>query len=95
MAVWGTPTAREDDAERAVRAALDLVDAVGTLGPGIQARCGVLTGEAAVSLDAQNQGMVAGDLVNTSARLQGGSVRQATPTTQLQSRRSRSACCSA
>ena len=28
MAVWGTPVAREDDPERAVRAALDLVDAV-------------------------------------------------------------------
>ena len=28
MAVWGAPTAHEDDAERAVRAALDLVDAV-------------------------------------------------------------------
>ena len=34
MAVWGTPTAREDDAERAVRAALELVDAVRALGPG-------------------------------------------------------------
>src|ERR687898_1378996 len=32
MAVWGTPTATEDDAERAVRAALDLVTAVSTLG---------------------------------------------------------------
>src|SRR3954453_21458164 len=31
MAVWGAPTAREDDAERAVRAALELVDAVRTL----------------------------------------------------------------
>jgi class 3 adenylate cyclase/tetratricopeptide (TPR) repeat protein len=70
MAVWGTPTAREDDAERSVRAALDLVDAVQTLGPGIQARAGVLTGEAAVTLGATNQGMVAGDLVNTAARLQ-------------------------
>jgi class 3 adenylate cyclase/tetratricopeptide (TPR) repeat protein len=70
MAVWGAPTAREDDAERSVRAALDLVDAVRTLGPGIQARAGVLTGEAAVTLGATNQGMVAGDLVNTAARLQ-------------------------
>jgi class 3 adenylate cyclase len=70
MAVWGTPTAREDDAERSVRAALDLVDAVQVLGATIQARAGVLTGEAAVTLGATNQGMVAGDLVNTAARLQ-------------------------
>jgi class 3 adenylate cyclase/tetratricopeptide (TPR) repeat protein len=70
MAVWGAPVAREDDAERAVRAGLDLVDAVQTLGPGIQARAGVLTGEAAVTLGATNQGMVAGDLVNTASRLQ-------------------------
>ncbi|HXX60343.1 MAG TPA: adenylate/guanylate cyclase domain-containing protein, partial [Candidatus Sulfotelmatobacter sp.] len=70
MAVWGAPTAHEDDAERAVRAALDLVDAVGALGPAIQARAGVLTGEAAVTLGATNQGMVAGDLVNTASRLQ-------------------------
>ena len=70
MAVWGTPVAHEDDAERAVRAALELVDAVRGLGPAIQARAGVLTGEAAVTLGATNQGMVAGDLVNTAARLQ-------------------------
>jgi class 3 adenylate cyclase/tetratricopeptide (TPR) repeat protein len=70
MAVWGAPTAHEDDAERAVRAALDLVDAVGVLGKGIEARAGVLTGEAAVTLGATNQGLVAGDLVNTASRLQ-------------------------
>jgi class 3 adenylate cyclase/tetratricopeptide (TPR) repeat protein len=70
MAVWGTPTAREDDAERAVRAGLDLVDSVRSLGPGIQARAGILTGETAVTIGATNQGMVAGDIVNTAARLQ-------------------------
>ena len=70
MTVWGAPTAREDDAERSVRAALDLVDGVRALGASIQARAGVLTGEAAVTLGATNQGMVAGDLVNTAARLQ-------------------------
>ena len=74
MAVWGAPTAHEDDAERAVRAALDLVDAVAALGsPGagpLQARAAVLTGEAAVTIGATNQGMVAGDLVNTASRLQ-------------------------
>ena len=70
MAVWGAPVAREDDAERAVRAGLEVVDAVRVLGPGIQARAGVLTGEAAVTIGATNQGMVAGDLVNTASRLQ-------------------------
>ena len=54
MAVWGTPTATEDDAERAVRAALDLVAAVSALGQEagaeeLRARAGVLTGEAAVT----------------------------------------------
>ncbi|HEX5450962.1 MAG TPA: adenylate/guanylate cyclase domain-containing protein, partial [Candidatus Limnocylindrales bacterium] len=70
MAVWGAPVAQEDDAERAVRAGLELVDAVRTLGVGIQARAGVLTGEAAVTIGATNQGMVAGDIVNTASRLQ-------------------------
>ena len=70
MAVWGAPTAHEDDAERAVRAGLELVDVVRGLGPTIQARAGVLTGEAAVTIGATNQGMVAGDLVNTASRLQ-------------------------
>ena len=70
MAVWGAPTAHEDDAERAVRAGLDLVDAVRALGPGIEARAGVLTGEAAVTIGATGEGMVAGDIVNTASRLQ-------------------------
>jgi class 3 adenylate cyclase/tetratricopeptide (TPR) repeat protein len=70
MAVWGAPIARENDAELAVRAGLELVDAVHRLGAGINARAGVLTGEAAVTVGATNQGMVAGDLVNTASRLQ-------------------------
>ena len=96
MAVWGTPTATEDDAERAVRAALDLVAAVSALGdevgaPELRARAGVLTGEAAVTLGAEGQGMVAGDLVNTASRVQavaapgtvfvGASTRRATEQT--------------
>ena len=76
MAVWGTPVAQEDDAERAVRAALDLVAAVAALGqevgaPDLAARAGVLSGEAAVTIGAEGQGMVAGDLVNTASRIQG------------------------
>jgi class 3 adenylate cyclase len=70
MAVWGAPIAHEDDAERSVQAALELVEAVRALGPGVAARAGVLTGEAAVTIGATNQGMVAGDLVNTASRLQ-------------------------
>src|SRR5579885_1661704 len=75
MAVWGTPVAQEDDAERAVRTALDLVAAVSALGdevgaPELQARAGVLTGEAAVNIGAVGEGMAAGDLVNTAARIQ-------------------------
>jgi class 3 adenylate cyclase/tetratricopeptide (TPR) repeat protein len=70
MAVWGTPTAHEDDAERAVRAAFEVLDGGRSLGAGIEARAGVVTGEAAVTLGAEGQGMVAGDLVNTASRLQ-------------------------
>ena len=74
MAVWGTPVAKEDDAERAVRAALDLAEAVAALGEEVggelRARVGVLTGEAAVTVGAEGQGMVAGDLVNTASRIQ-------------------------
>ncbi len=70
MALWGAPIAREDDAERAVRAALELVDAVRGLGSGIEVRAGILTGEATVTLSATDQGMVAGDMVNTASRLQ-------------------------
>ena len=75
MAVWGTPVAAEGDAERAVRAGLDLVAAVAQLGaetgvPGLAARAGVVTGEVAVTLGAAGEGMVAGDAVNTASRVQ-------------------------
>jgi class 3 adenylate cyclase/tetratricopeptide (TPR) repeat protein len=75
MAVWGTPAATEGDAERAVRAGLDLVATVAELGaeaavPGLAARAGVVTGEVAVTLGAAGEGMVAGDAVNTAARVQ-------------------------
>ncbi|HEX5579502.1 MAG TPA: adenylate/guanylate cyclase domain-containing protein, partial [Candidatus Limnocylindria bacterium] len=73
MAVWGAPTAHEDDAERAVRAALAMVAGVGSIADGeepLHARAAVLTGEAAVTVGAEGQGMVAGDLVNTASRLQ-------------------------
>ena len=74
MAVWGTPAAHEDDAERAVRAALEIVDAVDGLGNDVgmelRARAGVLTGEAATLAGGVSEGIVVGDLVNTASRLQ-------------------------
>ena len=72
MAVFGAPVVHEDDPERAVRAALAIRDAIvedGTL----EVRIGVNTGEALVNVDARpdaGEGMVAGDVVNTGARLQ-------------------------
>jgi class 3 adenylate cyclase/tetratricopeptide (TPR) repeat protein len=73
MAVFGAPVAREDDAERAVRAALAIRDAVGELGGELRVRVGVNTGEALVTLGSRperGEGFVSGDVVNTAARLQ-------------------------
>ncbi len=75
MAVWGVPVAHEDDAERAVRAGLELASVVAGLGddigaPGLTMRVGVVTGEVAVTVGATAEGMVAGDAVNTAARVQ-------------------------
>jgi class 3 adenylate cyclase/tetratricopeptide (TPR) repeat protein len=74
MALWGAPVAHEDDAERAVRAALDLVAAVtglgDKLGVELRVRVGVLTGHAAVELGAVAEGMVIGDAINTASRIQ-------------------------
>jgi class 3 adenylate cyclase len=75
MAVWGAPFAHEDDAERAVRAAMAILYAVDRIGGAasgmaLRARAAVTTGEAAVTIGALGQGMVAGDLVNVAARLQ-------------------------
>ena len=75
MAVWGVPVAHEDDAERAVRAGLELAAATAAMGgevgaPGLAMRVGIVTGEVAVTLGATAEGMVAGDAVNTAARVQ-------------------------
>jgi class 3 adenylate cyclase/predicted ATPase len=74
MAVWGAPVAREDDAERAVRAALEVVDAVQVMGAEIgadslRARAGVVTGQVA-ALENPGEGLVVGDRVNTASRVQ-------------------------
>jgi class 3 adenylate cyclase len=72
MAVFGAPVAHEDDPERAVRAALAICEAIAEDGQ-LQVRIAVTTGEVLVTLDArmsEGEGMVAGDVVNTAARLQ-------------------------
>src|SRR5207248_3328384 len=73
MAVFGAPVAHEDDAERAVRAALAIRDAMAEDQRGLEVRIGVNTGEALVTLGArpeEGEGIVAGDVVNTAARIQ-------------------------
>jgi class 3 adenylate cyclase/tetratricopeptide (TPR) repeat protein len=79
MAVFGAPIAHEDDAERAVRAALRIIDAIEELNQDasnleLSIRAAVNTGEGLVNVSAQPQageGMVTGDVVNTASRLQG------------------------
>ena len=72
MAVFGAPAAHEDDPERAVRAALAIRDWAQEQ-PALQVRIAVNTGEALVRMDArpaEGEGIVAGDVVNTAARMQ-------------------------
>jgi predicted ATPase/DNA-binding SARP family transcriptional activator/class 3 adenylate cyclase len=74
MALFGAPVAHEDDPERAVRAALAIRDWVLEQDAGLQLRIAVNTGEVLVALGArtsQGEGMASGDVVNTTARLQG------------------------
>ena len=73
VSVWGVPRALEDDAGHAVRAALELVDAVAAFGrrvgkPELAVRAGVVTGRAA-SVD-DSDVIVVGDRVNTASRVQ-------------------------
>src|SRR6187200_2642621 len=71
MALFGAPTAHEDDPERAVRAALAIRDF--PVEEGLELRVGITTGEALIWLDARTdagEGMASGDVVNTAARLQ-------------------------
>jgi class 3 adenylate cyclase/tetratricopeptide (TPR) repeat protein len=72
VAAFGAPQAHEDDPERAVRAALEIRDWARD-DESLELRIAVNTGEALVTLGArpeQGEGMVAGDVVNTAARLQ-------------------------
>jgi class 3 adenylate cyclase len=78
MAAFGAPVAHEDDAERAVRAGLAILEAIAELNEAdpvldLRVRVGINTGEALVTLAAhpeQGEGIVTGDVVNTAARIE-------------------------
>ena len=78
MAAFGVPVLHEDDALRAVRAASEIVTALGALNAGSAARLGVVldlrigvnTGEVVAGDLTSGQALVTGDAVNTAARLQ-------------------------
>ncbi len=70
MAVFGAPVAHGDDAERAVRAGLRVLERIAELG--LPARAAVNTGDALVSVEHARSGgaLATGDVVNTASRLQ-------------------------
>ena len=75
MAVFGAPVAHGDDAERAVRAGLSVLEGIGELnrahGLDLAARAAVNTGEAVVSMASERgEALAMGDVVNTASRLQ-------------------------
>ena len=78
MAAFGIPTAREDDALRAVRAAAEIREAlrelneelVARFGTGLRVRIGVNTGEVIAGDVASGQAFASGDAVNVAARLE-------------------------
>jgi class 3 adenylate cyclase len=78
MAAFGAPVAHEDDAERAVRAGLSILDAIGQLNAAdaeldLRVRVGINTGEAVVAVGAnpeRGEGFVTGDVINTANRIE-------------------------
>ena len=81
LAVFGVPTVHEDDPERAVRAALEMQQAMAALGaeleaegrPALAVRIGIETGEVLADRGRaanERDRMVTGDAVNTAARLE-------------------------
>ena len=87
MAVFGVPVVHEDDALRALRAAIEMRDALPELG--LQGRIGVMTGEVVTG----TEDWLAGDAVNVAARLEQaarpGEVLLGEPTLVARRRRSR------
>ncbi|MDQ2690382.1 MAG: AAA family ATPase, partial [Chloroflexota bacterium] len=72
MAIFGAPQAHDDDAERALRAALAIRAGVNNLGDGLEVRIGVNTGEVVGGPAGPQHGeySISGDAVNVAARLQ-------------------------
>src|SRR5712692_1806099 len=97
VVVFGVPSVREDDAERALRAALEMLTRLEHLngrlqkahGISLQIRIGVNTGEVlAATQNGLDQRLVAGDAVNVAARLQAAAepgTRSEEHTSELQS----------
>src|SRR5436189_585866 len=70
MAIFGAPVAHEDDAERAIRAALEMHKAIVEIDPELQLRVGINTGDVLAGSVAEGGYTVIGDTVNVAARLQ-------------------------
>jgi class 3 adenylate cyclase/tetratricopeptide (TPR) repeat protein len=74
VVIFGFPISRGDETERAIRAALEIIDALGRLSlPAnlqLQARIGITTGVAAIDAETTAAAPIAGDVLNLAARLQ-------------------------
>src|SRR5205823_3037553 len=78
VAMFGYPTAHEDDAIRAVRAAASMrseleilnTELIAEIGVVLQTRTGVNTGEVLVGTLAPGSNFAAGDVMNIAARLE-------------------------
>src|SRR6476646_9387402 len=70
MAIFGAPVAHEDDAERAVRAALAMHEAIAEIDPELALRVGINTGDVLAGSVAEGGYTVIGDTVNVATRLQ-------------------------
>ncbi|HET9723403.1 MAG TPA: adenylate/guanylate cyclase domain-containing protein, partial [Actinomycetota bacterium] len=76
VGVFGIPQAHDDDALRAVRAGLALVDRIGRVGEALalpsrlRVRVGINTGPVAIGSEASEQGLLFGATVNLAARVQ-------------------------
>jgi len=81
MAVFGVPRVHEDDAERAVRAALGMNESLAQLNPmfeqehgaSLELRVGIASGEAVAAAGEAREFMVTGEVANLAARLQSAS----------------------